>query len=185
MKRKDPGLWSADVDWLLNCAPAILGARGTTGSVIACIERGGASSSGDHEHITDEQLGWSHHTRSAVERERALKRVWSVTPTWARRILEIHYGSRSTWPKGVQGRLGQLASVSLALVEGAELSALLKACEQGRERDYNRVLGAAERAVRAAHAAFYEASGGLPALTTRERRERRVQEFMLECDTPT
>lgn len=157
MRPKDPELYSADVDWLLNCAAATLGLRGTTGAVIACIERGGASASGDHEHITDEQLGWHHHVRSAPARYRELARVWSATPTWARGLLEIHYGSRSSWPKGVQGRLGQLSGVALALVEGAELQKLLAACEHGRERDYALVLTAAEKAVRAAHRAFYDA----------------------------
>jgi hypothetical protein len=156
MKPKDPELYSHDVDWLLNCAAAALGFRGTTGSVIACIERGGATGSNDHEHVTDEQLGWHNHLVSAPARYRTLVRVWSSTPGWARGVLEVHYATRSSWPRGVQGQLGQLAGVALALVEGDELSRLLRACEAGRQRDLRPVLAAAEKAVRTAHRAFYD-----------------------------
>jgi hypothetical protein len=155
MKPKDPELWSSDIDWLLNCAPSILGLRGTTGAVIACIERGAASSSGDHEHITDEQVGWGERA-NATARWRRLSKLWQATPSWARGLLEIHYSTRSTWPRGVQGQLGQLANVALALCEPDELRRLLKACEAGRQRDIGPTLRAAERAVRRAHAAFYE-----------------------------
>lgn len=154
---KDAGLWCSDVEWLLNCAPAALGLTGTTGSVIASIERGGGSPSGDVEHITDEQLGWNDCVRSVPARYRETLRIWRSTPRWARGVLEVHYTSRSTWPKGVIGRLGQLAAVALALAEGDELAALQRACEQGRERDYAPFLLAAERAVRLAHEAFYAA----------------------------
>lgn len=151
---RDPGLYDPDVDWWLQCADAALGLRGTTGSVIAAIERGGVTVGGDHEHVTDEQLGWGHHTRSAPARYRELAGAWAATPSWARGILEVHYATRSNWPKGVQGRLGRLSGVALALCTGDELPALLRACEHGQERTWAPFLRAAERAVREAHEAF-------------------------------
>lgn len=159
MKPRDPELWSSDLDWLLNSAAALLGLRGTTGSVIACIERGGASVSGDHEHVTDLQLGWHKHCESSPEKYRRLMIIWRATPTWARGILEIHYATRSTWPPGVQGQLGQLAGVAMALVEGQERERFLRACERSRTRDLKSVLTAAEKAVRQAHKAWAEAQG--------------------------
>lgn len=65
--------------------------------------------------------------------------------------------ARIKWPPGVDSRLGRLSGVALFLTKGEALTRLLKACEQGRDQDLQMTKRRAEKAIRAAHQAYYAA----------------------------
>jgi len=142
----DRELWDADLAWFLCSAPAALGERGSLAAVIAAIERGGASSSSDHDHHTDAQLGgrWGRFRGSRegeVERARRLGARWRLVPAAHRRILEAHYLGSSWRPRDDRGepvttvgaRLGELAAVATLI--WSERAARRPASARKRERE--------------------------------------------------
>ncbi len=161
MTRRDPELWCDDVEWLLRCGDSALGARGTTGAVISILERGGPSSGGmpETDLYTDLQVGFGPvlRDRGTVARARRLMRTWAQVPPAHQLVLVAHYATRSEWPLGVQGQLGQLASVALMMHAGQELERLLKACQNNNRAVVDAIRARAETAVREAHRAWYTA----------------------------
>lgn len=159
-KTRDRGLWCADIDWLLNVAPAALGERGILQSTIATLERGGAHGTGDPEHITDRQIGWCAGA-GIVERWRALTPIWWELSADTRTVLQTHYapvrGLTVTERVAAEGQLGQLAPVAVA--EARDRPRLVAACvdklAEGRGDIIRGAKQRAERRVRAAHASWY------------------------------
>lgn len=93
-------LWDFGLSWLLGEAESALGFRGTTGSVISMIERGGPSIGDDHEHVTDQQLGWGKCLRSSASRWRPLWDRWRRLELVSRNVFAAHY-SDVRLPPGV------------------------------------------------------------------------------------
>lgn len=134
-KPRSPEFWSHDLDYLLNVSPAALGLRGTSSAVIAAIERGGPSTSSDHEWVLDEQIGWGRKGVNAVDRTRRLERLWRQLPSSTRGIHTVHYTPRQL-PPGVRSymlaadRRTCLAGVTLWLCSRDERARLADAALQ-------------------------------------------------------
>lgn len=179
--RSDPELWNEQIDWLLNCSAAAMGSRGTMGSVISAIERGGVSSNGDYPH--DGMLlaiGWEvperlpgeckpgARTHRNIDRAKRLADRWAQLSHRSSAVLAIHYSAR---PGGADSRnvdqsyatrslveqyLGACAAVALYLAEDPRK--LMQACDaqasaKTRQAAKKAAEKAAEKASKAADAA--------------------------------
>lgn len=112
----DPGLWSTELDWLLNCAASALGDRGTLSAVIAAIERGGSRSSVSYDQHTDEQVAWLRPREwGTVHRARRLQAVWHRLRLNHRAVLVAHYLNGGRCSSKVHARFGVLSGVAAAL----------------------------------------------------------------------
>lgn len=112
----DPGLWSTELDWFLNCAASALGDRGTLAAVISAIERGGGRNSASYDQHTDEQVAWLRpRDWGTVQRARRLQTTWRRVPLRHRAVLLRHYLNGSRCSSKVHARFGVLSGVAAAL----------------------------------------------------------------------
>jgi hypothetical protein len=156
--KRDGGLFDGDLDWLLNCAASALGLRGTTGSVISMIERGGASAGGSFDEAMLRRIGWSDDPRRRnrnVERARELRARWERLGAEHRKVLIVHYQARDSRTPAAQ-HIGFCAQVALLLAPNLE--GLSTALERPTATENARTIKAArdraETSVRKAHDAW-------------------------------
>jgi hypothetical protein len=157
----DPGIYCPQLDWLLNSAEGLCGARGTMGGVVATLELGGYPGGVPETDIyNDLQVGYGPklNGRGHVERARRLWCSWRQLAEPTRWIMGLHYSPRpapglgrmvedrdrngkligrswqafTRWPAGVSGELGRLAGVALGAFPDKR-EQLLHACEHPRE----------------------------------------------------
>jgi hypothetical protein len=159
-------LWNPDIEWLLCGADAALGCRGTTGSVIGAIERGGASGSGDGDFVTDTQLGWGPHRQGDVARFRRLEVMWRRLDAVHQAVLRVHYVERTRAPSVIESRFGILAPVAMLLVASDAADKRVRRGEKDRQE--------AEREIGEARAKVSKIDGRLRRLvSTREPASKR------------
>jgi hypothetical protein len=176
----DREMYSFELDWWLTCRDAACGHKSSFGGQVAVIESGGEhaanlDASGAYRHpFTDHQILNTRHER-AFGMDRRLRRRWILlhefdvgNATQHQRILLAHYTAsnpseadgdgRQRWPKGVESRLSQYAGVAIMLtpVEKGARAKLLMACQKGDDKALEAAKGRADRAIRAAHRAYYE-----------------------------
>jgi hypothetical protein len=147
-----------DLEWLLCVMPALMGEGSGYGAILAALERGQAlggsspSSAGAEDAVE--------RARPHVERSRRLRAIWGALELQHRRVLEAHYYQpRSQWRHGVAAHLGELAGACKHLTplwNSLEL-ACSNAAQTGNAARIHRELGRAERAVSAAHRAWWAA----------------------------
>jgi hypothetical protein len=172
-------LWNPDIEWLLCGADAALGCRGTTGSVIGAIERGGASGSGDGDFVTDTQLGWGPHRQGDVARFRRLEVMWRRLDAVHQAVLRVHYVERTRAPSVIESRFGILAPVAMLLVASDAADKRVRRGEKDRqeaEREMSppgspRPSAGGERAVRASSRSSYAAGKASFSNYWRDRRD--------------
>jgi hypothetical protein len=153
-------MWATDLEWLFRCAASALGQRGTMAAVIAAIERGGVSGSGDLDEAMLNRIAYlGGRGASPVDRERRLSKRWAQLELVQTRILTVHYQPRDAgW--ALERYVGFCARAALLLAP--DPAALLAACDKPSAKGALELRSAAkeraERGVRAAHQAW-EATG--------------------------
>lgn len=201
-------LWSNELNWLLGEADSALGSRGSMQSVISMIEHGGASPGSDHEHVTDQQLGWGRCLVSSSARWRPLWARWRRLDGESQRIHAAHY-SGVQLPPGIEVAFRVLdarsdgsgskricvGAVALMLAGSIHAAKLIAAARwlDGRPQGWERsnvgrqaaeVLEGprkrAEQAVRAAHSAWTDTApeSSDQPISKSEARRQRVEEFV-------
>lgn len=145
-----------DLEWLLLCGDAALGARGTLAGVVAVLEHGGQIGGVPNTDLYgDEQLGWGRHVFGDVERYRWLSTAWHAVDHHSQGMLALRvlapsarfrsdegFGAKDRYVEGsdaapggsaatrsgVEARLGEFASLALYLAPHPERLAI--ACEE-------------------------------------------------------
>jgi hypothetical protein len=147
-----------DLEWLLCVMPALMGESSGYGAIVAALERGQALGGGSPSSAGAEEA--VERARPHVERSRRLRAIWGGLALQHRRVLEAHYYQpRSQWRHGVHAHLGELAGACKHLAPlwlSLEL-ACSNAAHTGNAARIRRELGRAERAVAAAHRAWWAA----------------------------
>ncbi|HUU34084.1 MAG TPA: hypothetical protein VMW48_08460 [Vicinamibacterales bacterium] len=125
MKRVGELPHDADAEWWVNSMSGDLGARGTMGSVVSVLERGGpsASSQTNPDHMDDRHM-------LAVHRWRRVNAYWRRLSAADRDALTLYYEHRQ-FPRGAREELGALAALAL---EDKTDEHLLDACRKLHER---------------------------------------------------
>lgn len=157
-RESDRELWNLAINWLLNVAPGELGAKGTLGGTINCLEHGGQLSGVPSTDLTNYQLGWCVGD-SPAEKWRRWAPVWFSVSRETQALLLAHYMPRADLPDtqrvAVEGALGKLACAAMWVHEGEQLAKLVEACVDKGRQGRSRIIAAAtkrtDEAVRIAH----------------------------------
>lgn len=157
-RQAHPGMWATDLEWLFRCADSALGQRGTMAAVIAAIERGGVSGSGDLDEIMLNRISYlGGRGASSVDRERRLSKRWASLDLRHTKVLSVHYQPRDS-RSALEQHVGFCARVARLLAP--DPAALLAACARPTAKGALELRSAAkeraERAVRLAHDAWEE-----------------------------
>lgn len=154
----DRELWNPAIHWLLNVAPAELGAKGTLGSTISALEHGGDATGVPNTELTNYDVGWCVGD-SPSERWRKTAPIWFSLGHETQGVHLAHYTPRNDLPEAqrvaVDGALGKLANAALWVHEGEKLSKLIEACVdkglEGRGKIIRNGIKRTDEAVRVAH----------------------------------
>lgn len=123
------GAYCSQLEWLILCGDAAMGASGTLAGVVSQIERGSVGGSGRLDRAgsyvhpyTDLQMGVGSSAIGEVELHRHLSAAWSLLPPALRRRLTLRYsapraefradhgfGAKDRFVEGSDGRTGQHA----------------------------------------------------------------------------
>lgn len=143
-----------DLEWLICQAPSLLGLRSTHGGIVAALEGGGSGAFDSSAAEAQVERALPH-----VARARRLGAVWATLDTPTRKLLELHYTPKSSWPPGVTAMLGAFTSVAMAMT--TDRAKLELACCHGalaaNQAVIRRERGRAKRAVNRAHRAWQAA----------------------------
>ncbi len=115
--RRDPGLFNADIDYLLRCSSSQLGQRGTMAAVVSAIERGGATGGGEDPNLAMlRRVGFAEDTGqrprdNVIGRERQLSARWVTLPSHHQRTAVALYLLTTRVDSKIGARCGAMSGV--------------------------------------------------------------------------
>ncbi|HWH39003.1 MAG TPA: hypothetical protein VNU21_04140, partial [Usitatibacter sp.] len=166
-KQSDRELWNPAIHWLLNMAPAELGAKGTLASTINSLEHGGEPSGVPNtDPYSNYQMGWCVGD-SPADKWRKYAPVWFALSRTRQGMLLAHYLPRNDLPPATRARIdgafGKLANAVVYVEPNPErlFAACLDAKHQGRVEIIKAATKRADGAVRDAHRGWDAVAGDL------------------------